>query len=63
MSEVINSTIARWFTGESPSDLVAKCRARLAADDWYSWSANWEAISELDNLELIDQFLASVHDS
>lgn len=51
MSEVIDDTIARWFTTDTPRpDLVAKCRARLAADDWFSWSANWEAISRLDNL-------------
>ncbi|SAL79998.1 alpha/beta hydrolase [Caballeronia arvi] len=51
MSEVIDETIGRWFTTDTPRpDLVAKCRARLAADDWFSWSANWEAISRLDNL-------------
>ncbi|BAO90505.1 alpha/beta fold hydrolase [Caballeronia cordobensis] len=51
MSEVIDDTIARWFATDTPRpDLVAKCRARLAADDWFSWSANWEAISRLDNL-------------
>jgi len=51
MPEVIDETIARWFATDTPRlDLVAKCRARLAADDWYSWSANWEAISRLDNL-------------
>jgi 3-oxoadipate enol-lactonase len=51
MSEVIDETIARWFEADSPRrDLVVKCRARLAADDWFSWSANWEAISQLDNL-------------
>ncbi len=52
MSEVIEDTIARWFTPDPPRpDLVEKCRARLAADDWYSWSANWQAISQLDNLD------------
>lgn len=51
MSEVIDETISRWFAADTPRpDLVAKCRARLAADDWFSWSANWEAISRLDNL-------------
>jgi len=51
MSEVIDDTITRWFAADTPRpDLVAKCRARLAADDWYSWSANWQAISQLDNL-------------
>jgi 3-oxoadipate enol-lactonase len=51
MSEVIDDTLARWFTADTPRpDLVEKCRERLAADDWYSWSANWRAISLLDNL-------------
>jgi 3-oxoadipate enol-lactonase len=51
MSEVTDETITRWFAADTPRpDLVAKCRARLAADDWYSWSANWQAISQLDNL-------------
>jgi 3-oxoadipate enol-lactonase len=51
MSEVIDDTIARWFAADTPRpDLVQACRARLAADDWYSWSANWRAISLLDNL-------------
>jgi 3-oxoadipate enol-lactonase len=51
MSDVIDETIARWFAVNTPRpDLVEKCRARLAADDWFSWSANWEAISRLDNL-------------
>ncbi|MPW22224.1 alpha/beta fold hydrolase [Paraburkholderia sp. CNPSo 3157] len=51
MSEVIDETIARWFLTDTPRpDLVQKCRERLAADDWYSWSANWRAISLLDNL-------------
>ena len=51
MSEVVDDTIARWFRADSPRpDLVERCRARLLADDWYSWSANWAAISQLDNL-------------
>ena len=51
MSEVIDETITRWFAADTPRpDLVQTCRARLAADDWYSWSANWQAISQLDNL-------------
>jgi 3-oxoadipate enol-lactonase len=51
MSEVIDDTITRWFAADTPRpELVQKCRARLAADDWYSWSANWQAISQLDNL-------------
>lgn len=56
MAEVIDETIARWFAADTPRpDLLQKCRTRLAADDWYSWSANWQAISLLDNLgELAD---------
>jgi 3-oxoadipate enol-lactonase len=51
MSEVVDDTVARWFRADSPRpDLVKRCRARLLADDWYSWSANWAAISQLDNL-------------
>lgn len=51
MSEVIDDTIARWFAADTPRpDLVQTCRKRLAADDWFSWSANWQAISQLDNL-------------
>ncbi len=51
MSEVVEDTIARWFLPDtSRPDLVERCRARLLADDWYSWSANWQAISQLDNL-------------
>ncbi|WP_233836664.1 alpha/beta fold hydrolase [Paraburkholderia sp. ZP32-5] len=51
MTEVIDETITRWFAAETPRpDLIQKCRERLAADDWYSWSANWRAISLLDNL-------------
>ncbi len=51
MSEVIDDTITRWFAADTPRpELVERCRARLAADHWYSWSANWQAISRLDNL-------------
>jgi pimeloyl-ACP methyl ester carboxylesterase len=51
MSEIIDDTITRWFAADTPrADLLQKCRTRLAADDWYSWSANWQAISLLDNL-------------
>jgi 3-oxoadipate enol-lactonase len=50
MSEVIDDTITRWFAADTPRpDLVQKCRERLAADDWYSWSANWQAISLLEH--------------
>ncbi len=51
MSEVTEETIGRWFQADTPRpDLVEACRTRLLSDDWYSWSANWKAISELDNL-------------
>ena len=51
MSEVVDDTLTRWFSHDTPRpDLVEKCRSRLLADDWYSWSANWQAISQLDNL-------------
>ncbi|HEY4073956.1 MAG TPA: alpha/beta hydrolase [Herbaspirillum sp.] len=52
MTEVTEDTLARWFLADSPRpDLVQRCRERLLADDWYSWSANWQAISLLDNLD------------
>ena len=56
MSEVVADTISRWFHPDSARpDLVERCRARLLADDWYSWSASWAAISQLDNLaQLVD---------
>jgi 3-oxoadipate enol-lactonase len=51
MGGMIDETITRWFAADTPRpDLVQTCRERLAADDWYSWSANWRAISLLDNL-------------
>lgn len=51
MSEVVDETISRWFKADSARpDLVERCRRRLLADDWFSWSANWQAISRLDNL-------------
>jgi 3-oxoadipate enol-lactonase len=51
MAEVTGDTLTRWFQPDTPRpDLVERCRARLLADDWYSWSANWQAISQLDTL-------------
>jgi 3-oxoadipate enol-lactonase len=51
MAEVAADTLTRWFLPDSPRpDLVERCRVRLLADDWYSWSANWQAISQLDTL-------------
>jgi 3-oxoadipate enol-lactonase len=51
MTEVADGTLERWFLPDSPAPaLVERCRLQLLADDWYSWSANWEAISQLNNL-------------
>jgi 3-oxoadipate enol-lactonase len=51
MAEVAENTLTRWFRADAPRpDLLERCRQRLLADDWYSWSASWEAISQLDNL-------------
>ena len=50
MQSVVEATIERWFSRQADVDLVDRCRARLLADDWYSWSANWAAISEVDTL-------------
>jgi len=58
MSEVIESTMARWFAPDSPLELVDGCRAKLAGNDWHSWSANWEAISELDHLSALSRLTA-----
>lgn len=49
MASVIESTLGRWFTpGFLGSDIVARCRERLLADDVQGWAATWQAISELD---------------
>ncbi len=49
MAGVIESTLTRWFTpGFMGSDIVARCRERLLADDVRGWAATWYAISELD---------------
>jgi len=49
MASVIESTLSRWFTpGFLGSDIVARCRERLLADDVRGWAATWHAISELD---------------
>ena len=49
MATVIESTLQRWFTpGFMGSDIVARCRERLLADDVQGWAATWHAISELD---------------
>ncbi|VTU13182.1 3-oxoadipate enol-lactonase 2 [Variovorax sp. SRS16] len=54
-SEVIESTAARWFASDTPSELVERCCAKLALNDWHSWSVNWEAISELDHLSVLSR--------
>ncbi len=51
MTEVIPATLNRWFSNSASASLVAKCDATLRKDDWYSWSANWEAISALDSVD------------
>jgi 3-oxoadipate enol-lactonase len=49
MANVIESTLKRWFTpGFMGSDIVARCRERLLADNVQGWAATWHAISELD---------------
>lgn len=49
MSSVLEGTLTRWFTpGFMESDIVARCRERLLADDVRGWAATWQAISELD---------------
>ena len=49
MASVIESTLTRWFTPAfMGSDVVARCRERLLADDVQGWAAAWHAISELD---------------
>lgn len=50
MQSVVDATLARWFSEQASETLRQKCRERLLADDWHSWSANWLAISELDTL-------------
>jgi 3-oxoadipate enol-lactonase len=49
MTSVLESTLGRWFTpGFMDSDVVARCRERLLADDVQSWAATWLAISEVN---------------
>lgn len=49
MASVIESTLSRWFTpGFMGSEVVARCRERLLADDVQGWTATWQAISALD---------------
>ena len=49
MANVIESTLSRWFTPAFVgSDIVARCRERLLADDVRGWAATWHAISELN---------------
>jgi 3-oxoadipate enol-lactonase len=51
MATVVTGTLQRWFSADAPADLVARCKATLLQDDWYSWSANWDAISRLETLD------------
>jgi 3-oxoadipate enol-lactonase len=49
MASVIESTLQRWFTSAfMDSEIVARCRQRLLADDVQGWAATWDAISEMD---------------
>ena len=49
MAKVVESTLERWFTPSfMNSDIVARCRERLLADDIQGWAATWRAISEVD---------------
>ncbi len=49
MASVIESTLTRWFTPAfMGSEVAARCRERLLADDVQGWAAAWQAISELD---------------
>lgn len=51
MAGVLDDTLGRWFSpGFLASDTVARCRARLLAQDVDSWAAAWRAISELDTV-------------
>lgn len=57
MADVVRGTLQRWFSADAPADLVAHCKVMLLKDDWYSWSANWDAISRLETLDA----LAAIH--
>ncbi len=49
MASILEATLSRWFTpGFMSSEIVARTRARLLADDVEGWAAAWRAISELD---------------
>jgi 3-oxoadipate enol-lactonase len=49
MTSALESTLARWFTPSfMGSDVVARVRERLLADDVSGWAAAWHAISELN---------------
>ena len=46
-----HASLHAWQLGSNQQpNSCRRLRARLLADDWYSWSANWQAISQLDNL-------------
>ncbi len=49
MESVVPATLERWFTtGFMGSEVVARCRRRLLADNVVAWEATWQAISELN---------------
>ncbi|WP_162587366.1 alpha/beta fold hydrolase [Variovorax sp. RA8] len=51
MAEVVPETLRRWFSDHAPAQLVARCETALLQQDWYSWSANWQAISAVETIE------------
>ncbi len=49
MASVLESTLTRWFTPAFlGSEVVARCRERLLADDVQGWAGGWQAISGVD---------------
>ncbi len=49
MESVLQATLERWYTpGFLGSEVVARCRRRLLADNVAAWAASWRAISEVN---------------
>lgn len=54
MDAVIGPTLERWFSPAGRTASIGRsCERTLAADDPASWEASWEAISNLETLELL----------
>lgn len=51
VADVVPETLRRWFSDQAPAQLVARCETALLQQDWYSWSANWQAISAVETIE------------